>query len=85
MEFSLNAYGVALIPLIVGVVELLKWLGLGKKPAAVAALLLGQLAAFAFVSPDDWRKAVIAGLVLGLSATGLWSAGKNTIEWAKGE
>lgn len=80
MELNLTAYGVALIPVIVGVVELLKRIGLPVKWAPLAALALGQAAGLLYVAPGDPLKGVLAGVVLALAAVGLWSGPKNTVE-----
>jgi len=81
MELQLSAYGIALIPIIVALVGLAKKTGLRAKWAPWAALILGVGAAFVYVSAD-WRQAVLAGIVMGLASSGLYSAGKAT---TKGE
>jgi hypothetical protein len=77
-EFS--AYGIALVPIILGMVELLKRVGIPKKLSPLVAVILGILAGFYYLAPGDPKKAILFGVVSGLSAIGLWSGTKNTLE-----
>ncbi|NLI61132.1 MAG: hypothetical protein GX375_06860 [Clostridiales bacterium] len=79
----MEVYQVPIIPLIVGVVELLKSLGLPKKLSALVAALLGILVGLFILYPNDKGKGFITGLSLGLAASGLFSSTKNTIEGVK--
>lgn len=76
MEFT--AYDIALIPLIVALVEIIKQVtSLSGRWVPLLNLVLGQIAAFVYVSPEDPKYAVLAGLVMAFSAMGLWSGTKN--------
>lgn len=75
-----EVYGVALIPLIIGLVELMKWFGLPKKVTPIASLILGLIAGIVYVNPEDLKGGVLVGLMIGLSASGLYSGTKNTFE-----
>lgn len=78
MEFS--AYDISLVPLLVILIQLIKYMA--KPPARLLpliAVILGQVAAFVYVSPDDFKYAVLAGLIMTFSAMGLWSGTKNLI------
>lgn len=68
-----------LIPIIVGLVEVLKRLGLSSRWAPVASLVLGEGLAFLYVNPEDPRQALLSGLILGLAAMGLWSGPKAAL------
>lgn len=78
--------GIAIVPLIVGLVEVGKRLGLGSElaaPLAVAlgvAISLGYRAATGLPQGAEWFGAVIVGLALGLSAAGLYSGAKKAME-----
>lgn len=76
----MEIYDVAIIPLILGVVELLKQLGLPAKYAALTSAILGVLIGILYVFPDDILRGVLVGLSLGLAASGLYSGSKNAIE-----
>jgi len=76
----MTIYDVAIVPLIVGVVELLKKVGLPSKFAAVASAALGIAIGLLYVSPDDPAKGALVGLSLGLAASGLYSGAKNTMQ-----
>jgi hypothetical protein len=78
-----QVYDVALIPIIIGLVEILKGIGLPKKMMPFISVILGLAAGIFYVYPLDLKGGIIVGLMLGLSASGLYSGAKNTIE--KGE
>lgn len=75
-----EVYGVALIPLIMGLVELLKWFGLPKKLLPIVSIFLGLAAGIIYVSPQDIKGGILVGLMMGLSASGLYSGTKTTFE-----
>ncbi len=76
---ELNVYGVALVPVIVGLSELLKKSGLPQKYTPVASLILGLIFGLIYVAPGEPKKGVLIGIVLGLSAVGLFSGAKNSV------
>jgi hypothetical protein len=78
--------GIALVPLIVGLVEMSKRLGLDAAWAAPLAVGLGLLACVGWVgalspasapSPESLARATLMGIALGLSASGLYSGLKQ--------
>lgn len=71
---------VVLIPLILGIVEVFKVLGLKKKFLPLLSLVLGVLAGIFYVYPNDLKSGIIVGIMYGLSASGLYSGTKNSIE-----
>lgn len=75
-----DIYDVVLIPLIIGLVEMLKGVGLPKRLLPVASLFFGIAAGIFYVYPDDIKGGILVGIMLGLSASGLYSGTKNTIE-----
>lgn len=75
-----EVFGVATIALIVGLVELLKRLDVPKKILPVASLIFGVAAGIFYVHPGDLKAGIIVGLMLGLSASGLYSGTKNIVE-----
>lgn len=88
MELELG--GVVIVPLIVGLVEAAKRLGLPVQYAAVAALGLGLAASVgawltAQAGGRDLFNATLVGLALGLSASGLYSVGRTAREQITGD
>ncbi|BAB07230.1 BH3511 [Halalkalibacterium halodurans C-125] len=81
----MEVYDVAVIPIITGLVGVFTQLGLRKKFAPIVSLVLGLLIGIFYVYPGDIKGGILVGLMLGLSATGLYSGVKNTKELAKGE
>lgn len=75
-----EVYGVALIGLIVGLVEVLKRAGLPKRFLPLSSLIFGVAAGIFYINPEDLRAGIIVGLMMGLSASGLYSGTKNTFE-----
>lgn len=78
MDYSV--YGIAIIPLIIALVELGKRLGVPSKLLPVASLFLGVLGGLYFIVPDDPKQGIIVGIMMGLSASGLYSGSKHTLE-----
>jgi hypothetical protein len=64
-----------IIPIILGVVEVVKRAGLPARFAPLVSLILGLFFGIFYI--DSWKEGVIFGLVAGLSATGLYSGSKN--------
>lgn len=79
----MEIYDVAIIPLIVGVVELLKQLGLPVKFAGAIAAVLGIVIGIVYIAPSNIAEGILVGLSLGLAAAGLYSGVKNTVEGIK--
>ncbi len=75
-----NVFGIALVPVILAIVELLKLVGVPRKLSPLVALILGIFCGFYYLAPGEPQKAVFWGVVAGLSAIGLFSGTKNTIE-----
>jgi len=74
-------YGEALlIPIITAVTEVFKKMGLPTNLTTFLSLILGILAGFIYVSPNDWRAALLRGIIMGLSASGLYDFGKHVVE-----
>jgi len=82
---DLELYGISAVLVIIGLVQLAKIWGLNSKFAGLLAVALGVgiSLAFAYYQGTVWLKAVVVGLALGLSAAGLYSTGKNTVEGFK--
>lgn len=74
-------FGVALVPLIVGVVQVAKLTGLPDRFAPLASLILGLvLSAGLGLSQNDFTaESLLVGIALGLSASGLYSGVKASV------
>jgi uncharacterized membrane protein YfbV (UPF0208 family) len=80
MEFA----GIALIPLVIGLSEVLKKIGFNQKFIPVVNLIFGLAVGIVFINPGDIKAGIIQGLFIGLSASGLYSGVKNIAEEIKG-
>jgi multidrug transporter EmrE-like cation transporter len=89
MEILINANDWQLmsffIPIIIALTQIFKTLGMDKKYYPVSNIVLGILASYFFMpsSQKDIPMAVLLGVITGLSASGLYSSGKSTIEIAR--
>lgn len=77
---DITVYDVALVPLVVALVSLLRQIGLPTRWAPLAAVVLGVLAGVVYVAPHNPAQGVLVGMALGLSAVGLYSGVKNTVQ-----
>lgn len=68
---------IASIPVVLGLIEVLKTLGLPSKYAPLASVILGI--AIAFLSGGVTTVTTLAGITYGLSASGLYSGAKTII------
>lgn len=71
---------IALIPVVTGIVEVAKRFGLPTHWAPLVSLALGIVSGFVYLYPGEPAQAVLAGVVIGLSASGLYSGVKNTAQ-----
>lgn len=76
--FTLTPFAVAAIPVTVGLVAVLKGIGLPSRWAPVASIALGALL-ISLIAPV-WQVIVAQGIIVGLSASGLWSGAKATFQ-----
>ncbi len=76
----MEVYDVVLIPLIIGMVELLKMYGMKKRLLPPFALVFGIVGGIFYVYPEDIKAGILVGVMMGLSASGLYSGGKAVVE-----
>lgn len=76
MEFT----DALLIGVIIGLVELLKVLHVPKKVLPVAALIFGLIGGVIYIYPGDPKAGILIGIIMGLSASGLYNGTKNIVE-----
>ena len=69
---------VILVPIVLGVVQVIKKTGLSTRWSPLVSLVLGVLGAF-LISQGFSTGAILEGIVAGLSAAGLWSGTKATL------
>lgn len=75
MEF--NYKGIALIPIITFIVSAAKKLGVPCKFAPILSLIVGITFGILFLSDGDIKNGILLGMVMGMSASGLYSNGKE--------
>lgn len=79
MEYA----GIAIIPLLIGILEIFKKLGVNQKIIPVISLIIGVGLGIALFAAGDLKSGIVQGIYIGLSAVGLYSGTKNTIEGIK--
>lgn len=67
-----------LVPVVIGIIEVVKLAGLPSRFAPLLSLVLGVLGATYLVG-GDLAVTVLQGLIVGLSASGLYSGTKATL------
>ena len=75
---QLTVYGITLVPVMVGLNELLKRSGLPSRYVPLSSMFMGYFFSFLYLAPGDFKRALLLGTVLGLSSIGLFSGAKNT-------
>ena len=73
MDISL--IDLSLVPIVVGLVQVAKKAGLASKYAPVISVVLGIAGVWVLQNNIEW----ISGVIIGLSASGLYSGGKTVI------
>ena len=68
------------VPILISATELLKGVGLPKKFAALATVIMGIFVGMFYLEPMDYRTGIFKGIIYGLTASGLYSGTKNTVE-----
>lgn len=69
-----------IIPIIIAIVELFKGLGVPVKFSALIAVVVGMLIGVIYLHPGDIKYGIFDGIIFGLTAAGLYSGTKNTLE-----
>lgn len=77
--FSLTEVEMMFIPIITAIVNVLKEAGLKSRFASLVSLTLGIIFCFVFSSEVLYGQKFLKGLVIGLSASGFYTNGKNFI------
>jgi uncharacterized membrane protein len=71
--------GVALVPILIAVGELLKRVGINSKAIPIINVILGILLGV-IINRSDMLLGVLSGLCMGLMSVGLYSSATNTWE-----
>ena len=72
---DINVYDVALVPITLGVTEVVKGIGLPSRYAPLVSLGVGIVLGVA-TTPENRLKGILTGMAVGLSASGLYSGTK---------
>jgi hypothetical protein len=75
-------YGVVAVPAIIGLVQVLKQIGVPSRFSPLSAVAVGVLFALGELYKDrfSWIQAVVVGVGLGLSAAGLYSGSQALLQ-----
>lgn len=75
--------GIAIIPLLIGILEVFKKLGLKDKYIPVVSVVLGITIGIGLFGDGDIKIGLVQGIFIGLSAVGLYSGTKNALTTKK--
>jgi uncharacterized membrane protein len=78
MDVILSPLQTVLIPVVIGLVAVAKVSGVSDRWAALSAVVLGLILAFILGIGGSWGSIILSGIVVGLSACGLYSGVKAT-------
>lgn len=81
----MNVTDIVLIPVIIGLIEVMKAYGLPKKLMPIFALIFGIGGGVFYLFPQDWKSGILGGIIMGLSASGLYSGSKTIVRKDDGE
>lgn len=76
--FTFTPIVVACIPITVGLVAIVKGVGLPSKYAPIASILVGV--GLVALTTVVWQVVIAQGIIVGLAASGLWSGTKATFQ-----
>ena len=76
MEYA----GIAIIPLLRGILDMFKKVGLNERYIPVVSVVLGVGIGIGLFGNGDMKTGLVQGIFIGLSAVGLYSGTKNTLE-----
>ena len=76
MELSQNF--LVLVPVVMGLVEAVKRVGMDTRYAGLLAVVLGAVGAYYFVSAD--MAGIMQGVIAGLTSAGLFSGVRATVK-----
>ena len=73
--------------IIVGLSQMVKNMGVNPKWIPLVNIFFGLVGSYiySFIQPMDWPQAVFNGLIIGLTASGLFSGAKNVAEGLRKE
>lgn len=81
MQFDYE--GIALIPVITVLVNLIKKIGISNRILPAISIVIGIIFGVIFYGEGDLKKGILAGLVMGMSASGLYSNGRSVLYGAE--
>lgn len=70
---------------VMGISEGAKKMGVNPKFIPVVNLALGIVGGCVYLSPSNLKEGILAGIIVGLSASGLYSGVKNVVSGMKKE
>ncbi|SHI00240.1 hypothetical protein [Clostridium grantii] len=80
---DLNIKNAAFIPVITALVQIFKMLGVSKKLCPFMSLVFGLILGILLEDSGEIKKGILNGIVLGTSASGLYSSTKVAYEIGK--
>lgn len=76
--FSMSPMVIAMVPIVLGMTQIAKEVGLPSKYASLFSVFIGV--SFMALLGGEWQIAIAQGTVVGLLASGLWSGTKSLLK-----
>lgn len=77
--FEFSPLIIAIVPVALGLVSVVKSVGLPSRFAPLASIAIG-IGLTALLPDLSWQATVAQGIIAGLAASGLWSGGKALVQ-----
>ncbi|MEC5425665.1 hypothetical protein QGM71_19480 [Virgibacillus sp. C22-A2] len=74
---EIDVYRILLVPVILGLIQAAKIVGLPKNYSPILAVVLGAIAGPVYITTDNIAAGILIGIALGLSSIGLYSGTRN--------
>jgi len=81
VDLNLEVFGFPAILIVMGLVELAKRMGFPARYSGLLSLVLGiaLMMIYTYFTDVAWARALVSGIVVGLSASGLWSISRSVM------
>jgi hypothetical protein len=80
MDINFSYLGLAIPPVVIGLMELAKLAGLPKRLVPYVNVILSVLFSTIYLYPDSLKQGIFVGLIISLSSMGLYNGAKSTVK-----
>lgn len=80
MDINFSYLGLAIPPIIIGIMELAKVAGLPKRLVPYVNVILSLLFSTIYLYPNSLKQGIFVGIIIALSSMGLYNGTKSAIK-----